>query len=44
MGMINKNLKEILKTILGNITMNKLQFEPIQDPVTILKRALSTKI
>ena len=41
--MMKKNLTEILKTIPGNITTNKLQLEAVQGSVTILKRALGTK-
>ena len=42
--MMTKNLTEILKTILGNIITNKLQLEAVQGSVTILKRALGTKL
>ena len=44
MGMMKKNLTEILKTIPGNITTNELQMEAIPGSVTILKRALGTKL
>ena len=40
---IIKNLTEILKTILGNITTNELQPEAVQGSVTIVKRALGIK-
>ena len=43
-GMMTKNLTEILQTIPGNITINKLQLEAVQGSVTILKRALGTKL
>ena len=36
-GIIKKNLTEILKTILRNITLNELQLEEVRDSVTILK-------
>ena len=41
---MTKNLTEILKTIPGNITTNKLQLEAVLGSVTILKRTLSTKL
>ena len=41
---MTKNLTEILKTIPGNITTNEQQLEAVQCSVTILKRALGTKI
>ena len=44
MGMVKKNLTEILKTISGNITSNKLQVKAVFGSVTILKRALGTKL
>ena len=43
-GMMTRNLTEILKTIPGNITPNKLQLEAVWGLVTILKRALGTKL
>ena len=43
-GRMNKNLTEILKTIPGNISTNKLQLEAVLGSVTILKRALGTKL
>ena len=43
-GIIKKNHMEILKTIPGNITTNKLQLEAVRGSVTILKRALGTKL
>ena len=43
-GMMTKNLEEILKTIPGNITTNELQLEAVLGSVTILKRALDTKL
>ena len=43
-GMIKENLMEILKTIHGNITTNKLQVEALHGLVTIFKRALRTKL
>ena len=36
MGMIKKNLTEILKTIPGNITTNELQLEAVLRSLTIL--------
>ena len=42
--MMKKNLTEILKPIPGNITTNELQLEVVQGSVTILKRALDTKL
>ena len=44
MGMMTKNFTEILKTIPGNNTTNKLQLEAVQGSVTILQRALGTKL
>ena len=44
MGMMKKNLTEILKTIPGNITTNELQLEAVLGSVTILKRGLGTKL
>ena len=44
MGMMKKNLTEILKTIPGNITSNELQLEAVLASVTTLKRALGTKL
>lgn len=44
MGLIKKNLAEILKTIPGNITTNELQLEAIRGAVTIPKRALGAKL
>ena len=43
-GMMTKNLPEIFKTIPGNIITNKLQLEAVCGSVTILKRALGTKL
>ena len=43
-GIMKKNLREILKTIPGNITTNKLQLEAVWGSVTILKRALGTNL
>ena len=43
-GMMTKNLTEILKTIPGNIITNELQFEAVRGSMTILKRALNTKL
>ena len=43
-GMIKKNLKKIPQTIPGNIITNKLQLESVRVSVTILKRALGTKL
>ena len=43
-GIIKKNLTKILKTISGNITTNELQLEAVRGSVTILKRALGTKL
>ena len=43
-GMMKKNLTEILKTVPGNITTNKLQLEAMVGSVTILERALGTKL
>ena len=40
----DKNLPEVLKTIPGNITTNELQLEAVRGSVTILKRALGTKL
>ena len=42
--MIKKNLTEVLKTIPGNITTHELQLEAVRGLVTILKRALGTKL
>ena len=42
--MIKKNLTKILQTIPGNITTNELQLEAVRGSVTILKRALGTKL
>ena len=39
-----KNLTEVLKTIPGNITTNKLQLEAVRSSMTILKRALRSKL
>ena len=44
MRMMMKNLTSILKTIPGNITTNELQLAALQGSVTILKRALGTKL
>ena len=44
MGMMMKNLTEILKTIPGNIIANKLQLEAVQGLVMILRRALGQNI
>ena len=44
MGMMTKNLTEILKTIPGNITKNELQLEAVRGSVTILKTALGIKL
>ena len=44
MGMMTKNLTEILKTIPGNITTNKLQLEAVLGSVMILKRTLGTNL
>ena len=41
---MTKNLTEILKTIRGNITTNKLHLEVVLSSVMILKRALGTKL
>ena len=41
---MTKNLTDILNTILGNITTNKLQLEAVLGSVAILKRALDTKL
>ena len=41
---MKKNHTEILITILGNIITNKLQLEAVPGSVTILKRALGTKL
>ena len=41
---MTKNLTELLKTIPGNITTNELQLEAVLGSVTILKRALDTKL
>ena len=41
---MTKNLTEILKTIPWNITTNKLQLEAALGSVTIVKRALGTKL
>ena len=43
MGMMKKNLTEILKIIPVNITTNELQLEAVWGSATILKRALGTK-
>ena len=43
-GMIKKNLSEILITIPGNIITNELQMEAVRGSMTILKRALGTKL
>ena len=43
-AIIKMNLTEILKTIPGNITTNELQLDAVRDSVTILKRALGTKL
>ena len=43
-GMKMKNFTEILITIPGNITTNELQLEAVLGSVTILKRALGTKL
>ena len=43
-GMMTKNLTEILKTIPGNIIINKRQLEAVRGSTTTLKRALSTKL
>ena len=42
--MMKKNLTETLKTMPRNITTNKLQLEAVRSSVTILKRALGTKL
>ena len=39
-----KNISEILKTMPLNITTNELQLEAVWGSVTILKRALTTKL
>ena len=46
MGMMTNTLnsQEILKTIRGNITTNKLQLEAVWGSVTIMTRALGTKL
>ena len=44
MGMMTKNLTEILITIPGNIITNKLQLEAVRGSVTIVKRVLDTKL
>ena len=44
LGMMTKNLTEVLKTIPGNIITNELQLEAVRGSVMILKRALSTKL
>ena len=44
MGMMKKNLTEILKIFPGNITTNKLQLDAVLGSVMILKRALGTKL
>ena len=44
MGMMTKNLTEILKTIPGNIITNELQLEADRVSATIVKRALGTKL
>ena len=41
---MTKNLTEILKIIPGNIITNKPQLETVRGSVTILKRALGTKL
>ena len=43
-GMMTKNLTEIFKTTPGNIITNELQLEAVRGSVTILKRALGTKL
>ena len=43
-GIIKKKLTKILKIISGNITTNELQLEVVRGSVTILKRALGTKL
>ena len=43
-GMMTKNLKEMLKTIPGNIITNELQLEAVRGSATILKRALGIKL
>ena len=43
-GMKMKNFTEILITIPGNITTNKLQLEAVLRSVMILNRALGTKL
>ena len=42
-GMMKKNLTDILKTIPGNIITNYLKLEAVLGLVMILKRALDTK-
>ena len=44
LGMMKKNLTEILKTIPGNITTNELQLEAVLGSAKILKRGLGTKL
>ena len=44
MGMMTKNLTEILKTIPENIITNKLQLETVWVSAMILKRALDAKL
>ena len=44
MGMMKKNLTEILKTIPGNITTNELQLEAVLGSAKIPKRGLGTKL
>ena len=43
-GLIKKTLTECLKIIPGNITPNELQVEALRGSVTILKRALGTRL
>ena len=43
MGMMTRNLTEILITIPGNIITNELQLEAVRRSVTIVKRAVDTK-